>query len=439
MTDARSALRRRAVPVAVALALVLLAGLVTDTVAAAQVLALAGPGALSIIYPLSGVLLGVMALFQFTSIDSRPRLVMLRVIPAIYGIAFLVALGVLALGIAPAVSVSAVWLLGDQIQLLLPVLLWSLAGDVFNADEGRRVFGWILTWTYVGQAVGIGLATSAPLWFGAVGLPLDALLFANPLACIVIALWIPRRMHDAGASKGRVEREPLATSVRSAVAFFREVPAWRSLAATSTLAATAAVLATLGFSTSAEAILGSDADALQLFIAGTTLVVLVLCVVFAGVFSERLKQSVSTPTRLLVLPVVAVGAGIALALGAAGGWLVVLAVAMTTVGVAAWTVDDGSREEALTLVPDHLRARVSFVIDLGRFSVAQIIAGGLAAIGSMLSMTWITGILASGIAAIAIVPGLRSRRHWDDSMLNWRLRRRKHLSVLDPDAWDDED
>lgn len=436
--DARAALRRRAVPIALALALVLLAGLVTDTVAAAQVLSLSGPTALSIIYPLSGVLLGVMALFQFTSIDSRPRLAMLRVLPALYGVAFLLALGVLALGIAPVVSVSAVWLLGDQIQLLLPVLLWSLAGDVFNSTEARKVFGWILVWTYVGQAVGIALATSAPLWFGSIGVPLGALLLANPLACIVIASWVPHRMRSEGASKGRVRRESLVDSVRGATSFLRDVPVWRALAATSTLAATASVLATLGFATSAESIIGSDADALQLVIAGTTLVVLVLCIVFAGAFSDRLKQRVATPSRLLVLPVVAVGAGLVLALGAASRSLVVLAVAMTTVGVAAWTVDDGSREEALTLVPDHLRARVSFVIDLGRYSVAQIIAGALAAIGSMLAMTWITGLLVSVVAAFAIAPGLFSRRHWDDSLLNWRLRRRKHLSVLDPDEWDDE-
>ena len=422
--------RRRAFPLAVALALVALVGLLTDTVAAANVLAIAGPGALSIIFPVSGLLMGLSALLQFTSIDGRPRLTMIRLVAGICSVAFVISLAFLATGLAPAVAIGAVWVVGDQFQFLMPLLLWSLAGDVFNTAESKSVYGWILAWTFAGQIIALAVATLAPLVSDG-SFPLPALLIVNPIAAAVIAIGIPIAMRGKGESMGQVRRDGLGEAIADAVTFYRKVPTWRALLIGAVITATAGILGLLAFTTSGESIIGRDADELQFFIAGTTLVLLLLSLAFETVVQPRLHARTSTAGLLLVLPFATVVAGLLLALGAFVGSLPLLAVAMVVMGVPTWTVDESARQAALTVVPDQLRARVSFVIDVGRFSVAQIVAGGLLLVGTVLGLAWLSGLLTALLAAIAIPFGFSVLKTWDASMLNWRLRRRKHTSMPD--------
>ena len=432
-------LQRRALPIAVALALVAAASLLTDTVAAAQVVTLAGPNALSAVYAISGLLLGLSTIVQFTGIDRRPRLSTLRLLGSGFGVASAVALGWALIGGTPALAISAVWVLSDQVQLLLPVVLWSLAGDIFNTAESNRVYGWILRLVYLGQLVGLLAATVAPLWMPALGIPLVAILAMTPIACALVAVWLPMRMRREAASPGTPSTETLREATGAALSFLREVPTWRALVVSVIVTAMAGVLALVGFTGAAESIIGPDAGQLQVVIGGTTLVVLLLCVVFESSVAERIRDRYNVPTLLLVLPVVTVGSALMLAVGAAWGSIPVIAVAMVILGVPTYTVDESARQAALTLVPDQLRARITFIIEFGRYTLAQVAAGLLALIGSTLGWFWLTGLIAAGLAAAAIPWAITVRRTWEESLLNWRLRRRKHLGVKGLDDWLQDD
>ena len=314
----------------------------------------------------------------------------------------------------------------------MPLLLWSLAGDVFNTAESKTVYGWILGWTFAGQIIALSVATVAPLVSNG-DFPLPALLVVNPIAAAVIAIGIPMAMRGTGESMGQVRRDRLKESIADAVTFYRRVPTWRALLIGAVITATAGILGLLAFTTSAESIIGSDADDLQFFIAGTTLLLLLLSLAFEATIRPRLHSRTSTPGLLLVLPIATVVAGIMLAAGAYAASLPILAAAMVLMGVPTWTVDESARQAALTVVPDQLRARISFVIDVGRFSIAQIVAGGLLLIGTVLGLAWLSGLLTALLAAIAIPFGVSVLKTWDASMLNWRLRRRKHTSMPDFD------
>ena len=163
------------------------------------------------------------------------------------------------------------------------------------------------------------------------------------------------------------------------------------------------------------------------------MLLLLLSLAFEATIRPRLHSRTSTPGLLLVLPIATVVAGIMLAAGAYAASLPILAAAMVLMGVPTWTVDESARQAALTVVPDQLRARISFVIDVGRFSIAQIVAGGLLLIGTVLGLAWLSGLLTALLAAIAIPFGVSVLKTWDASMLNWRLRRRKHTSMPDFD------
>lgn len=428
-------LHRRALPIAMALALVAAASLLTDTVAAAQLVALAGPSALSAVYAISGLLLGLSTIVQFTSIDRRPRLTTLRLLSIGFGVASAVALTWALVGALPAFAVGAVWILSDQVQLLLPVVLWSLAGDIFNTAESNRVYGWILRLVYLGQLVGLLAATVAPLWMPALGIPLVGILAMTPIACLVVAVWLPVRLRHEPTSTGQSSTETVREAVGVAITFLREVRTWRALVIAAIMTAMAGVLALVGFNGAAESILGPDAGQLQIVFGGTTLVVLLLCVVFESTAAERIRERYDVPTLLLVLPVVTVGSALLLAVGAAWASIPIIALAMVTLGVPTYTVDESARQAALTLVPDQLRARITFIIEFGRFTLAQVAAGLIALIGSTLGWFWLTGLIAAMLAAAAVPWALKVRRTWEESLLNWRLRRRKHRGVPGLDDW----
>ena len=434
MASASSSLRRRALPIAMALAVVAAIGLLTDTVASAQVVALAGPSALSAVFAVSGVLLGLSTLLQFSTIDQRPRLTSVRIINVALGLGSAMALAWVILGAAPALAISVLWLLGDQIQLLIPAVLWSLAGDVFTADEGRRVYGWILAWTYGAQVAGLLVAAVSPVFVD--GTALVGLLAINPVGTLLIGLLLPRAMRGSGASAGQAQGESIRQALAGALSFLRHVPAWRAIAVAAVISATAGVLARLGATGAAAAIIGPDPDRLQLFIASVTLAVLVLCLAFQFTVSARVTRRLSTPARLVVLPLATVVGGLALALGSAETQLALLAASAIAVGVPTLTIDDASREEALTLVPDQVRARVTLIIEFGRFTLAQVVAGGLALIGVSTGWFWVTGLLVAILGALALPWAVTARREWSTDLLNWRLKRRKRMGIP---AWLDVD
>jgi hypothetical protein len=136
---------------------------------------------------------------------------------------------------------------------------------------------------------------------------------------------------------------------------------------------------------------------------------------------------------LLVLPVATVIAGVLLAMGSALGSLVVLGVAITLWRLPRWSIDENARRAALALVPDERRTRVSFLVDLLPVSLGLIVATPLAIVGVVTGQLWIVGVIVAVVAAAAIPLARKVQLGWEDSLLNWRLRRRKQNRTLDLD------
>lgn len=426
-----TSLRERAWPMALSLALVFVAGFLAEVVAAAQTLTNAGPTALLWVFPLGGLGLIALAVLQFKYVDAKARLPVLRGATLAYAAAMAVAAVLLLLGVVPAFASILSWLMADQMNFLLPLLLWSLAADEFNVAEGRKIFGWIVTWSYVGQVVGLGISTlTAPL-FATWNVPLPWLLWVAPVLLVFVGLWLPRKMAGSAAAKGLARAEDLSTSMRSAWDFVSGVPVWRYLLIGSVLVFTAGNMVFIGFLVQTDEIFTGDAAQLQLLYGGVSLVAFALCWLIQAAWAEKLLESWGIPGVLLVLPVAALGAGILLAVGAAGQWLAVLAVALVTWLIPRWSIDENARRAALALVPDERRTRVSFIIDLGPVAVGLILSGPAAAIGVLTGNVVLVGLVAVLLAAASLPLFQKVRRGWEDSLLNWRLRRRKKSRGLD--------
>jgi hypothetical protein len=431
-----SSLKRRAWPMALAVALIAVAGFLTDAVAASQVIALAGPKALIITYPLGGIGLLIAGLLQFKFVDAAERLKVLRIVTFAYALVFIVALIFLSASLLPIVAVVIMWLLADQLNYLVPLLIWSLAGDEFNVAEGRKIFGWIVAWTYGGQVVGMLLAAVSPPFLDHFGINLTALLILDPIICIVVGVWLPRRMRGSFAGRGLARVESLKESFASSRDFINGVPIWRSLLVASTVTFVAGMTGLIAFMAGESQIIGDDASQLQMFYGSVMLVSFLICWGIQALAAQRLQDRFGIPGMLLILPTATVVSGVMIALGIGLHSLVFLGLGLGLWFIPRWSLDENARRAALALVPDERRTRVSFVLDLVPISAGLIIAGPIAAVGILLGWLWLVPVAAALIAVCAIPIFLKVRRGWEDSLLNWRLRRRKQNRTLGLDVDD---
>ena len=424
-------LRRRAWPLALALAAVAFAAFLTEIVASSQMLALAGPISLVVVYPLGGLGLLLVALLQFRYVDQKARLPLLRGVTLVYAAVFVVALALVAASVVPLAATALIWLLGDQLSFLLPLLIWSLVGDEFNVAEGRKIFGWIVACVYVGQVLGLVISAVSPAIFSAAHIPLPYLLVADPVVCVLVGVLLPRALKGTAASSGLVRAESLRESVTGALDFINGVPIWRPFLVSSVLSFVAGLTAYITYLGGVGRVMGSDAAGLQTLLGSVALVTFVFCWILQVVAAEKIQDRIGIQGVLMIVPIAAVGACALLALGTGLGSVTIMVIGISLWNVPRWSIDQNARRAALALVPDERRARLSLIVDLGSVAIGLIVAGPLALIGIATGIYWISPVAAAIAAACAIPFSLRVFRGWEDSLLNWRLRRRKQNRVLD--------
>lgn len=424
-------LRRRGWPLAVALVLVFTAGFITEVVASSQMISLAGTSSVLYIYPLGGLSLIALALLQYRFVDHSARLTVLRVAALGYAAVLAIAWVAILAGVVPVFATGVVWLLADQINFLLPVLIWSLAADEFNVAEARKIFGWLVAWTYVGQVLGLSIALLGPLVLAPFDLPLPVLLGVAPVVCVIVGLWLPSAMRGSGAAKGTARHQGYAEAFSDARDFVKGVPVWRNMIIASTLTFIAGTTVIMGFAVGVGDGVGADAANLQMIFSGAWLAALVVCWLIQTFASERIADRLGISVSLIVLPIATAGAAIVLGLGFALQSIPVLIAAISIWRLPRWSIDENARRSALALVPDDKRARISFLNDLMPVAVGLILAAPIVGVGFWTGQFWIAGAIAFVIALGAIPFSRRVITGWEDSMMNWRLRRRKQNRTLD--------
>lgn len=424
-------LRTRGWPLALAIALLAFAGYLTEVVATSQMLALVGPMAPLIIFPLGGLGLILVAIMQFRFIDHRARLPMIRAVGLTYAIVFAVATALVLQSVVPAVAIGVIWLLADQVNFLLPLLIWSLASDEFNVAESRKIYPWIVTWAYGGQVLGLGVSAISPWILTGLDVPLTWLLVLPPILIVFVALWLPRALRGSHAAKGSARPETTAAAMSSARDFIVGVPVWRHFLIASVLTFVAGLTLYLMFLVEAEGFYEADAAQIQTILGFAALAWFLVCWAIQTWGAERLQNRIGIPGVLLLLPLAIIVGGAIMVVGSVTATLGILLLGVSFWVVPRYSIDENARRSALAFVPDERRARVSFVVDLLPIALGLIISGPLALLGVMTGTYWVVAVACIIIAALAVPPSLAVRRQWEDSLLNWRLRRRKQNRALD--------
>jgi AAA family ATP:ADP antiporter len=411
---------------ALSLGALALAGFVTDAMAAGQLLDDAGPEWLAVVWPLGGIGLLAGTAIQARYVDRFARLPMLRTLCLGYAAAF-IAVGVLFATSAPVAPAAALaWLLADQVNFLLPLVLWALAGDVFTAGQAVSTFPWISRLLFAGQIAGMAIAAAAPWVFDGPDLSLAWLLVIPVVVCIGVAIALPRALAGATTGAGHGRAESTRRSIADTVEFVRDLPSFRFLLLASFAALAAGVILEYSFLDIIASRIDGAGD-VETFYAGTALAGFVACWIVQVTVTPRVLRRWGVAPALGVLPVVTTIAAAVMIVAGIADAAPTAAAAVLLWRLPRWSLDASARQAALATLPDERRARVSLLTDLFPFAVALLLVPIPILVGRLVGGYWAPAVISIALAAVAIVIVRGVARHWDATMLSWRLKRRRRL------------
>lgn len=422
----RSALRRRwELGLSITLALVAFSGALADTVAASQLISDGGIGAVGIVWPIAGLLMLAVAYFQSGRVDRFARVKVLVWLCGLYAAGFVVILVLFATSVPTWLPSALAWGLADQMNFLLPLIVWALAGDVFTAGQGVTVFPRMSRWLYGGQGLGLVAAASTPFLIDG-DLSLVWLLVLPPVACAVVAFLVPRTLHDATTSEGHGKEQSAAEALRDTRSFVKELPAFNWLLRASFAAMAAGAIVEISFLSIADDRYESASD-LQVLYGGAAVIGFVFCWVLQTYGATPLLQRLGVGKVLRFLPFATLAAAALMIVGGALGNIAVAMAALILWRLPRWSIDASARQAAHATIPDERRARVSFLIDLVPVSVGFVIVAVPIGLALATDTLWTAPIIALVLAGLAVVVSAKVVSTWDDTQLSYRLKRRKRL------------
>jgi AAA family ATP:ADP antiporter len=310
------------------------------------------------------------------------------------------------------VVAAAFYLYGLILGILLISQFWTLANDVYDARQAKRLFGLIGAGSSLGGAAGASLTATFVESYGANAM---LLLSASILTlCFGIVVLVIRREQRAGMSDASKTGEEERVSTAEAFQLLRSSKHLQLISFVIAFAAIGAAIIEqqLNMAT-AEAKGATNTDAISAFLAVITVWLSMIGFVIQVAFTSRIHRNLGIGFALLILPVSLGGTGVLmLAVGAL--WTAGLARILDT--SLRYTVDKTSREILFLPLAVDLKYRAKPFIDVTVDRVAK----GLGALLILvlikdwgLGLTWQQLSIASlSITALWVWFAMRARRQY---------------------------
>ena len=354
-----------------------------------------------------------------------------------FAVLYVALYGLFRLGAPDSVSYPLLTMVNEQQWLLLPMLMWALAGDLFSVAESKRLFPLLGMAAFAGGIAGnlVTASLAQRLSQSPAGSVVLLLMNAAWLLLMAAILTLSSRRIKIATRQAAKNDKPLEI-LREGLAFVREVPSYRYLTlAMLLLGASLNVIEYQLIATMAQVHAGGAS--LEAFYATLRAARIVLMLLVQGLAAGWLLKRFGFKSVFFLMPLALLG-GLLLA------WLwptligVVLGEYLSRITLQG--IDEPSRRSFVGLVPDERRGRVSAFIDGYPYQLGSILSCGmvLAVLAAVrrnvltpqMGRTVYTA-LALACAATALWALTRFRAHYDASMFNWRLRRRQRKSLLD--------
>ncbi|HCR71935.1 MAG TPA: hypothetical protein DIW23_10865 [Anaerolineae bacterium] len=385
-----------------------------------------------LVWAIDMVLLILATGLQSLIVDRFDRVKLIGGVLLVFGILYaILPLSFLSSWIPASVSYTLIYLLNDQQWRFFPVVFWILVNDIYDPGTGRRVMPVIGIFAFIGTIVGLAIAAvDAQYQFGTVSLLLlNASIFFVAFAISQFRLRAVKLPPPIGAHE-----DTMKETLTEGWEFIKTVPAFAYLALG--MLAAGSVMTVLLFDVLSDAKLDLGTG-FQAFYATYNLLIAIVSIFIQG-FSNRIIEWLSLKRSFLIQPFMMLFSMIAnffipgyMSSGIAQG------VSRVTYD----TVDLSARKAFQAMVPNEKRGRVSIFLDSylpsGGTIIGSLITFAIISVGLYLgipreqySLIYIgVGIV---IALVAVYATYKVRATYEQSMLNWQLKRRtRGASVLD--------
>jgi len=258
---------------------------------------------------------------------------------------------------------AGLYLFGQILGILLISQFWTLANDVYDARQAKRVFGFIGGGASLGGALGAGLTKYLVDEIGSVNL---LLVSAAALACCVGIVVLILRGHDpTGLSPIEDER---GVGGAEALRMLAQSPHLRVIALVIGLAAAGGTIVEQQVNMVAEAT-GASEDGITAFLANITMYLSLAGLVVQIGLTSRIHRSLGLAFALLLLPLT-LGSSAAVVLLTGAIWAPQVARVLDS--TLRYTVDKTTREILFLPLPADLKYRAKPFVDvtMDRFSKA---------------------------------------------------------------------
>lgn len=410
---------------------------VSDVVAVSGFLSEVGTPQILFVWVVDMLLIALMTGLQSFILDRYGRRAVLRAMTLTIMGAYVVLRLLFNISILPrAISYSLLYLLAEQQGLFFPLVFWVLANDMFDMTRAKRLFPFIASWAFIGQILGLGLGAVAPTLVSGLGVESTELLTLNVLLFLIAYLPMTGKLSQVKIRQTTFRYETVRETLLEGWGFVKEVPSFRYLMLS--MVAVFAALAILDFNflfVSDQTPLLADTASFQRFYGLFYLAIAITAFLTQSLLTSRLIDRLELKNTFLIMPSV-------LLLGGAGALLAPMNLFNAMIGLALPylakdTVDQPAHKALQALVPEERRGRVSLFMDsylyVGGTILGCIVTGIIVAASSgSPSMIPIYLGLGMALAMLGIWGTLKTRGHYETSLLNWRLKRRtRGASVLD--------
>ena len=254
----------------------------------------------------------------------------------------------------------AFYILGLILAVLLISQFWTLANDIYDPRQAKRVFGFIGGGASLGGATGAALTAFLVENIGAKNM---LLVSASIMAvCVGIVMFVLKRERAAGRSDATATGEEQGTSGSEAIQLLRSSKHLQVIAMVIAFAAIGAAIIEQQLNMAAAEAKGStNSDAIAAFLAQVTVYLSLIGFVIQVGLTSRIHRVLGIGFALLILPV-SLGTTAVIMLFNRALWAPGLARILDT--SLRYTVDKTSREVLFLPLPSELKYRAKPFIDV---------------------------------------------------------------------------
>lgn len=388
-----------------------------------------------IVWMIDAVIIFLMMGAQSITIDRYDRRKLTQWVLIIFSVFFILMRVLFWIGAPDWLNYGVLYLISEQQWLFFPVIIWALANDTFNIAEAKRVFPIISSGDFIGKLAGIGIAALAPTLTKLTNLRLEDTLLLNAIIYFAAFLVFTASLKKIQIRQTSQVHQNVGDTLKEGWDFIKEVKVFRYLAIMILLVLIADTLIEFRFLVITDSLFASDTGRFQLFYSLYRLGTILLSLLIQALLTNRIIKASPLKNLFFVEPIGAtVGSIIAFVFTGLGGALG----SISLMKIPQITIGDSIRKAFQSLVPEERRGRVSIFMDSYLFSAGTFIGCLLAGGGILLSQLlpvpdyFVFLGMAIIISIASILTAINIHKYYDESMFNWRLRRRQRgKSILD--------